>query len=143
MPFPPPDPHSFGPGPLHPVAYGILPLLRLSPLFPPAPAALSSSFPPMWSAAACQVWPSLDAAEQDVVDGDVDELDEEADEAHDQEPHARGIGYPGKLCTKVSVKQGMRGEEVRGKAWRERSEGRRRREGKWWAYLFGPAWCTS
>ncbi len=65
---------------------------------------------------ACQVWSSLDAAEQDVVDGDVDELDEEADEAHDQEPHARGIGYPGKLCTKVSVGQGMRGDKVRGKA---------------------------
>lgn len=59
------------------------------------------------------MWPSLDAAEQDVVDGDVDELDEEADEAHDQEPHARGIGYPGKLYTKFRVGQWMCGEEVR------------------------------
>lgn len=42
----------------------------------------------------------LDAAQQNVVDRNVDELDEEADKAHDEEPHARGISYPGKLCNK-------------------------------------------
>lgn len=80
----------------------------------------------------------LDAAEQDVVDGDVNELDEEADEAHDQEPHARGIGYPGKLCKRSRWNKGC---EEKGVASEER--GKTTGEGKCWAYLFGPAWCIS
>lgn len=36
--------------------------------------------------------------QDDVVDGDVDELDEEANEAHDQEPHAGGHGNARELC---------------------------------------------
>lgn len=43
----------------------------------------------------------LDTSQEDVVDGDVDELDEETDEAHDQEPHACGIGNSGEFCNKM------------------------------------------
>lgn len=87
-----------GPAPFPPVAYVILPLPRLSPLFlSPTPASLLHFRPCGWR---LRAGGGLDAAEQDVVDGDVDELDEEADEAHDQKPHARGIGYPGKLCAR-------------------------------------------
>lgn len=39
----------------------------------------------------------LDAAQKDVVDRDVDKLDEEANEAHDQKSNASGVSYPGKL----------------------------------------------
>ena len=37
-------------------------------------------------------------ADNDVVDGDVDQLDEETDEAHDEEPNASGAGDLGELC---------------------------------------------
>lgn len=38
------------------------------------------------------------AAHEDVVDGDVHELHEEADEAHHEEAHGRGAGDTGELC---------------------------------------------
>ena len=37
------------------------------------------------------------SSDDDVVDGDVDELDEEADEAHDPEPDGGGDGDLGEL----------------------------------------------
>ena len=42
--------------------------------------------------------PALSAANDDVVDGDMDELDEEADEAHEQEADAGRAGDLGELC---------------------------------------------
>ena len=42
--------------------------------------------------------PALSAANDDVVDGDMDELDEEADEAHKQEADAGRAGDLGELC---------------------------------------------
>ena len=47
--------------------------------------------------------PPLEPAQQDVVDGDVDELDEEADEAHDEEAHGGGVRYPLELCCLLCV----------------------------------------
>lgn len=38
---------------------------------------------------------------QDVVDWDVDELDEESNETHDQEPHCGGLGHLHELCADI------------------------------------------
>ena len=38
---------------------------------------------------------------QDVVDWDVDELDEEPNETHDEKPNGGGLGHLHKLCAKT------------------------------------------
>lgn len=47
-----------------------------------------------WRAGLC----SGASADQDVVDRDVHELDEEADETHHEEAHGRGAGDARELC---------------------------------------------
>ena len=91
-------------------------LLSFFPLF--FPCLADSSFPPFLPTAmvyvsrlACSSLfprllvqpPPLEPAQQDVVDGDVDELDEEADEAHDEEAHGGGVRYPLELCCLLCV----------------------------------------
>ena len=41
----------------------------------------------------------LHPSDENIVDGDVDDLDEEPDEAHDQEPNSRGTGNLSELLT--------------------------------------------
>lgn len=42
---------------------------------------------------------------QDVVDWDVDELDEESNETHDQEPDCGGLGHLHELCADIVIRR--------------------------------------
>lgn len=50
---------------------------------------------------------------QDVVDWDVDELHEETNETHDQEPNGSGLGHLHELCMITDGKEGNRDATVK------------------------------
>lgn len=55
---------------------------------------------------------------QDVVDWDVDELHEEPNKTHNQEPNGGGLGHLHELCKTTDGKEGSRGITVK-----ERNDG--------------------
>lgn len=47
----------------------------------------------------------LHATHDNIVDRDMNNLDEETDETHNEESYASGARYPGELCEKVETQK--------------------------------------
>lgn len=83
------------------------------------------------------------AADQDVVDRDVHELDEEADEAHHEEAHGRGAGDARELCSDVGGERERKAEGGDQVSPSCADKSQRGSHACWETHPCGPAWCTS